>query len=257
MIENIPTNVITGFLGTGKTSAIQHLLKLKPKGERWAVIVNEFGEIGLDGNLYKSSFSEDEGVFIRTVPGGCMCCSSNLPMQVALAVLLKKSQPHRLLIEPSGLGHPKEVMSLLFSKYYKGVLNMEKTLTLFDPRHLDMPQYISHPTFKQQIDIADVLIANKSDLCTKSQLNQIEDKLNLKWFSNKPVYSTTFGRIDMTLLSGKTSFKLKSKETYKEQDTQLTAQSINEISIPEEVGFLMSTNSGEGYKSIGWRYQAN
>ena len=73
-IQAVPTNVITGFLGVGKTTAILHLLTHKPSDERWAVLVNEFGEIGVDGSLFEGRSSNEKGVFIREVPGGCMLC---------------------------------------------------------------------------------------------------------------------------------------------------------------------------------------
>lgn len=87
-IHGVPTNIITGFLGVGKTSAILHLLKSKSEGERWAVLVNEFGEIGVDGALFEGQHANAGEVFIREVPGGCMCCAAGLPMQVALNQLL-------------------------------------------------------------------------------------------------------------------------------------------------------------------------
>lgn len=71
-ISAVPTNVITGFLGVGKTTAILNLLKSKPDNERWAVLVNEFGEIGVDGSLFEGQHSQEQGVFIREVPGGCL-----------------------------------------------------------------------------------------------------------------------------------------------------------------------------------------
>jgi G3E family GTPase len=71
-ISAVPTNVITGFLGVGKTTAILNLLKSKPDNERWAVLVNEFGEIGEDGSLFEGQHSQEQGVFIREVPGGCL-----------------------------------------------------------------------------------------------------------------------------------------------------------------------------------------
>ena len=72
-IRAVPTNIITGFLGVGKTSTILQLLKHKPANERWAVLVNEFGEIGVDGSLIAGQQPEESGVYIREVPGGCMC----------------------------------------------------------------------------------------------------------------------------------------------------------------------------------------
>ncbi|MCJ8274587.1 MAG: hypothetical protein MJK04_34960, partial [Psychrosphaera sp.] len=99
-IKNVPTNIITGFLGAGKTTAILHLLKSKPKHERWAVLVNEFGEIGIDASLIEGQFSKQDqtqagGLFITQVPGGCMCCASGVPMQIALNTLLTKAKPDR------------------------------------------------------------------------------------------------------------------------------------------------------------------
>ncbi|WED25764.1 GTP-binding protein [Vibrio sp. DW001] len=81
----VPTNIITGFLGVGKTTAILKLLESKPANERWAVLVNEFGEIGVDGSLLQGHNNEPKHVFIREVPGGCMCCAAGLPMQIAIA----------------------------------------------------------------------------------------------------------------------------------------------------------------------------
>ena len=95
-LQAVPTNVITGFLGVGKTTAILNLLKNKPDNERWAVLVNEFGEIGVDGSLFEGQHSQQQGVFIREVPGGCMCCASGLPMQIALNQLIIKSHARSL-----------------------------------------------------------------------------------------------------------------------------------------------------------------
>ena len=129
-IQSVPTNIITGFLGVGKTSAILHLLKSKPDSERWAVLVNEFGEIGVDGSLFEGQHNEEGNVFIREVPGGCMCCAAGLPMQIALNQLLTRAKPDRLLIEPTGLGHPIEVIEVLTSDYNLEALSIEKTITL-------------------------------------------------------------------------------------------------------------------------------
>ena len=110
LVHAVPTNIITGFLGVGKTSTILHLLKNKPGRERWAVLVNEFGEIGIDGSLVEGRHGYEQGVVVREVPGGCMCCAAGLPMQVALNQLLVKARPDRLLIEPTGSGQPKDCL---------------------------------------------------------------------------------------------------------------------------------------------------
>ena len=79
MAQPIPTSLILGFLGVGKTTAILDLLKNKPENEVWAVLVNEFGEVGIDGAMLQT-----EGAFIKEIPGGCMCCVAGLPMQIGL-----------------------------------------------------------------------------------------------------------------------------------------------------------------------------
>jgi len=160
-LKNIATNVITGFLGVGKTTAILNLLKHKPEHERWSVLVNEAGKIGVDGKLMEKS-----GIAVKQVPGGCMCCAAGLPMQVAVNQLIKETRPQRLLIEPSGMGHPRNILRTLAAKEYHGVLDLRACICLIDPRNLSEQRYIDSELFIDQVTIADVLIANKTDQCT-------------------------------------------------------------------------------------------
>ena len=250
-IKAIPTNIITGFLGVGKTSAILHLLKSKPKDERWAVLVNEFGEIGVDGSLIAGLHSTEEAIFIREVPGGCMCCAAGLPMQTALNQLLVKARPDRLLIEPTGLGHPKEVLQTLSTEYYQDVLSLHKTLTLVDARKLSDPRYAEHDTFNQQIAIADTVIGNKLDLY------QDEDEANLVAYVEQQsqvhtdVMFTQHGEIPFSTLQGLTSGSPISPLPH--QHTTNSKPLASEAPIPE-IGYLKATNEGEGFSSIGWRF---
>ena len=73
-MQSVPTNLITGFLGVGKTTAVIDLLKQKAAGSRWAVLVNEYGEVSIDGALIEGS--GPEGVTVQEVAGGCVCCAS-------------------------------------------------------------------------------------------------------------------------------------------------------------------------------------
>jgi G3E family GTPase len=248
-IHAVPTNIITGFLGVGKTTAILHLLKSKPANERWAILVNEFGEIGVDGGLFEGQHNQEQGVFIREVPGGCMCCATGLPMQVALNQLLILAKPDRLLIEPTGLGHPKEILQTLSSEHYEEILDIDKILTLVDARKVSDERYTTHEIFNQQIAIADIVVGNKSDLY------QPEDNLKLEMYvkqhgsSETQVIFTENAEIESSYLSNKTS------ATFKGHHHNSAEQSppLSEAPIPM-CGYIKANNEGEGFQSIGWRF---
>lgn len=157
-IADVPVNLIVGFLGVGKTTAIRHLLGGRPSGERWAVLVNEFGQIGVDGALL-----DEEGVAIREVAGGCLCCVASVALTAGLNRLLRDARPDRLLIEPSGLGHPARLIEQLTSEPYRRVLDLRATIGLLDARHLHDARYLDHPSFQDQIHLSDILVANKAD----------------------------------------------------------------------------------------------
>ena len=165
----IPTNIITGFLGVGKTTAIRHLLASKPEHEVWSVLVNEFGEIGIDGAMLQGT-----NAHVREVPGGCICCVGGLPMKIALNMLIATTKPHRILIEPTGLGHPEEIINSLTGEYYDTVLDLRASLTLIDPRKLGDKRYTDNANFQDQIAVADVLVANKLDLCSATEVAEFE-----------------------------------------------------------------------------------
>ena len=113
---------------------------------------------------------------------------------MALSVLLAKSQADRLLIEPTGLGHPKEVLAMLSRDYYREVLDIHATLSLVDARKIGDSRYTSNGTFNQQLEIAEVIIANKSDLYGPNDYSELLDYINRKFpGNNKSVYPVNHG----------------------------------------------------------------
>lgn len=164
----IPVHLITGFLGVGKTTSINHLLAQKPAGERWALVVNEFGQIGVDASLMQAS----DTVQIKEIPGGCICCALGLTLSVTLVNLLQRFKPDRLLIEPTGLGHPAGIIDLLTGEQFSDVLELRPVVNLVDPRQLDDPRVLAHDTFQDQIALADILVFNKTDLASPDQLQR-------------------------------------------------------------------------------------
>ncbi len=256
-LENIPTNIITGFLGVGKTTAILHLLKQKPEHERWAILVNEFGEIGIDGSIYQGLSNNSQSLFIREVPGGCMCCAAGLPLQIALTLLLNEARPDRLLIEPTGLGHPKEVIEMLSQGHYLEVLDLQQTVTLVDARKVSDQRYRTHDTFIQQLDVADVVVANKTDLYDENDLEKLREYLH-EIAPDKPqkLYDVSMGSIDMAWLSGKSSSEINAPHQH------VSSSALEPLPMPgdsqfPDCGYLTVKNQGEGFYSQGWVFQSS
>jgi G3E family GTPase len=164
-----PVNLVTGFLGVGKTTALLHLLAQRPPGAPWAVLVNEFGQVGIDGATL-----EQAGVAVREVPGGCICCSAQLPLKVTLTRLLREVKPERLLIEPTGLGHPAGVIDVLRGEGLASAVELRNVICLVDPRQLNDERYRSLDTYQDQLALADVLVANKVDLASPAELQAFQ-----------------------------------------------------------------------------------
>lgn len=250
----IPTNIITGFLGVGKTTAITHLLNSKPADEVWSVLVNEFGEIGIDGALLKNT-----NAHVREVPGGCICCVAGLPMKIALNMLIAKTKPDRIIIEPTGLGHPEEIINTLTGEYYDTVLDLRATITLVDPRKLAESRYAGNATFKDQIAVADVLIANKVDLCSPLDRANFDDLVAGFTPPKQAAFAVQQGQLELGWLDyPRRAHELHSPQHHAAQRNRLSPQRElynAAIQLPDGQDYLRRENQGQGYYSCGWLFQ--
>ncbi len=165
MPQKIQTHLFTGFLGTGKTSAIRSLIAQKPQHEQWLIIVNEFGEIGIDGAVLA-----ENGIPVAEISGGCLCCSAGAQMDSTLRTMLQKNTPQRILIEASGLAHAAGIIDELRAPEFADTLDIAAVFTLIDPRQFINDNYAQNPLYRDQISVADVLVASKLDLCTSEQI---------------------------------------------------------------------------------------
>ncbi len=201
--QKTPTNLITGLLGVGKTSAIVDLLKSRPQTGRWAVLVNEFGQVPIDQTAFERA--GEEGLQVREVAGGCLCCSGDVPLKVAVLGLLRQIQSDRLLIELSGLGHPGQVMDELRSERLRELLDIRTTVCLVDPRDFDDPYVVDSQVFQDQVHMADVLVANKEDLAENESIDRFLDWARGLFPPKIHIASTRGGRLDPTWLDLETS----------------------------------------------------
>ena len=171
--QGIKVTLVTGFLGAGKTTLIRHLLEQSPINERWAVLVNEFGDIGLDGAFYS-----DLGVAITEVAGGCVCCTTSAAFQQGLNQLIRQHNPGRIFIEPSGLGHPKQIIQQLRGDIYRDVLLLSGVFCVLDARTLHDERYTKHAIFKDQIESAHGVVLSHVDRYQSQDFDAVDQYLS-------------------------------------------------------------------------------
>ncbi|WP_282410745.1 CobW-like GTP-binding protein [Pseudomonas sp. PS02303] len=193
MLQNIPTHVIAGPLGAGKTSLIKHLLAQRPASERWAVLINEFGQIGLDAALLTR---DADGIALGEVAGGCLCCVNGAPFQIGLGRLLRKARPDRLFIEPSGLGHPAQLLKQLSEAPWQGVLAVQPCVLVLDAQALAAGKPL--PEAQQEaLSRAGLLVLNKAEGLDVNDRQRIAAQLPAR-----PLYWTQQARLPLNELPG-------------------------------------------------------
>lgn len=126
-LADIPANVFAGQHGAGTFEVIQAVLALRPAGERWAVLRNLPGPDGTAAGAVGSG-----GIHFGSVANGCICCSAQTELRVALTRLLRESRPHRLIVEPSPQARLKDVLRLLADRWFGPVLALRSTVMVVD-----------------------------------------------------------------------------------------------------------------------------
>ncbi len=172
MSEKIPVTVITGYLGAGKTTLLNRILT-EQHGKRYAVIVNEFGEIGIDNDLVVGA---DEEVF--EMNNGCICCTVRGDLIRILDGLMKrKGKFDAIIVETTGLADPAPVAQTFFMDQDVGaVARLDAIVTVADAKWLT-DRLKDAPEAKNQIAFADVILLNKTDLVSAEQLADVENRI--------------------------------------------------------------------------------
>jgi G3E family GTPase len=193
-LTRIPVNLITGFLGAGKTTVIRNLLAQRPAGERWAVLVNDFGKVVLDDVVRDS----DGGIVVREVAGGCICCTAQVELRTAMVRLLREARPQRLLVEVSGAARPSAILGVLREKSMADATELRASLCVLDPRQFADPALGARDDYLEQMVFADVLVVNKSDAAGSGEMATIREAAAK--LAGRMAVVTAHGQISATLL---------------------------------------------------------
>ena len=172
MSAQVPVTVLTGYLGAGKTTLLNRILS-ENHGRKYAVVINEFGELGVDNDLVVDS---DEEVF--EMNNGCICCTVRGDLIRIVGGLMKRRDKFDgIIIETTGLANPAPVAQTFFvDDDVKAKTRLDAIVTVVDAKHLPQRLEDSHEA-EDQIAFADVIVLNKTDLVTPAELDAVEQQI--------------------------------------------------------------------------------
>ena len=172
MTDKVPVTVLTGYLGAGKTTLLNRILS-EPHGQKFAVIVNEFGEIGIDNDLVVGA---DEEVF--EMNNGCVCCTVRGDLvRIIDGLMRRKGKFDAIIVETTGLADPAPVAQTFFvDEAVGGKTRLDAVVTVADAKWLK-DRLRDAPEAKNQVAFADVILINKTDLVSAEELREVEMRI--------------------------------------------------------------------------------
>ena len=224
----IDVYLISGFLGSGKTSLLLHtIVQLKEQGKKPAVLMNEFGALPFDSNTVEG----EGGVPLKELLEGCICCTGSEKTEAQLQGLLEENNDiDVILIETTGAAHPVEALDAIYSPLFADRLNIKGIVTVADSKRWLERDKLSpriRALFMEQIRHAHLIIANKVDLLTDDEMAKVT--LEISNFNNfAPIIQTTgakiaFANIEMALSSPQ---KVSNKEIISGKNLPLSSKLI-------------------------------
>ena len=183
-------DIISGFLGAGKTTFIKKLLEEAISGEQVVLIENEFGEIGIDGGFLK-----DSGIEIREMNSGCICCSLVGDFGTSLAEVLTQYRPERIIIEPSGVGKLSDVMKAVIDVSADMDVELNSAVTIVDAAKCKMYMKNFGEFFNNQVENAGTIVLSRTDITDASKIQKDVEMIREK-NANAVIITTPLDQLD-------------------------------------------------------------
>ena len=199
--SKVPVTVLTGYLGAGKTTLLNRILTHE-HGKKVAVIVNEFGEVGIDNQLI---INADEEIF--EMNNGCICCTVRGDLiRIISNLVQRRDQFDHLVIETTGLADPAPVIQTFFvDEDMQSQIALDAVITVVDAKHIS--QHWDSDEAQEQIAFADVILLNKIDLVSEAELVDLEKRI-LAMNAMVKIYRTENSELDMDAILGVQAFDL-------------------------------------------------
>lgn len=197
--QPIALNIISGQLGSGKTTLLRQFLAQKPDDEHWALLVNEFGAVGIDGALLTDNAQSQTNVY--QVPGGCICCTAQTELVSTITDLIQQQRPNRLLIEPTGLGEPESLVDVFTTGELAGQFDVQTLFSVFDVANTDLEEVKTMTILQSLLNMADIVVLNKSDLATPQQIAPLQTYCEQLYPAKKAVVTTQQAQLTLDSLT--------------------------------------------------------
>lgn len=169
-------NLLFGFLGSGKTTLARRLLGTDPKGRKMAVIVNEFGDVGIDGAILEGR-REGESIDMVELTSGCLCCTLKGSLLTAVEELRSKSGVDLVVIEATGIAEPEEMVETFSDPSLAEIYDMGPMVTVVDsPKFMKIREMLG-PFYEAQVRNADAIVLNKVDLAAAADLEALRKEV--------------------------------------------------------------------------------
>ncbi|EJO5346628.1 GTP-binding protein [Clostridium botulinum] len=167
----IKVNLISGFLGAGKTTLIKKILE-NVKEEKVIIIENEFGEVAIDGDLIKK-----EGFDVLELRSGCICCMMKQDFEDSLQKVIEEYKPDRIIIEPTGISSLSQLLDILEKDNFKNKININSVITVVDATSYLEEKDAFGEFYMDQVENAEILIVSKTQMLDKSILKKVKESL--------------------------------------------------------------------------------